>query len=138
MAEKVDCIIKSGIVEEISNQYIHVRIHNESACSMCYSKGVCTSLGSGERIIDVEPDPSRKVAVGDTVDIQMISSSAWTAILLGYIIPFILLMGTLLIVNSLAGEAIAAISALLILAPYFLILYTVRNRMRRYFRFTLN
>lgn len=137
MSENVDCIIKSGIVESIDAKYIKVRIHNQSACSMCYSKGVCTSLGSSERIIDVENDGKHKILPGDTVDIQMISTSGGMAVLFGYVIPFIILMTVLLIASSFMSEIASASVSLLVLVPYFIILYFSRNRMKKYFRFTL-
>lgn len=138
MGQKEDCIIKSGVVESIGDKYIKVRIHNQSACSMCYSKGVCTSLGSGERLIDVEKDRHIVVLPGDTVDIKMISGSGWLAVILGYIVPFVLLISTLIITSEFSSESIAAIASLLVLVPYFLILHFYRNRMKKYFRFTLS
>jgi sigma-E factor negative regulatory protein RseC len=138
MSEQVDCIIKSGIVEEIDSQYIHVRIKNDSACSMCYSKGVCTSMGSGERVIDVEHDQNAPVKVGDEVDIQMVSLSGTRAVIYGYLLPFILMITALLISNYYLGEMLAALIALLILAPYYIILYLAKDRMRRHFRFTIS
>lgn len=137
MSEKVDCVIKSGIVESIGDSYLKVQIHNDSACSTCYSKGVCTSLGSGDRIIEVEFDKTKEVLPGDKVDIQMVSSQGWIAILVGYIIPFILLITTLLIASNYTGEATSALMALGILIPYYCILFMVRNKMKKYFRFTL-
>lgn len=136
MNEKVDCIIKSGIVESIENKYVKVRIHNHSACSMCYSKGVCTSLGSGERVIEVEKPMNKVLIPGESVDIQMITKSGFMAILYGYLLPFALLITTLLLVNSYAGEVAAALASLLILVPYFFALYFLRGKMKRYFRFT--
>lgn len=137
MSEKVDCIIKSGIVESIEDKYLKVRIHNESACSMCYSKGVCTSLGSGERTVDVENDHKHNIQTGDKVDIQMISSSGMMAVLYGYILPFLIMIITLVIVSNFLNEAFSAITSLLILVPYYFTLYTFRKKLKKYFRFTL-
>lgn len=137
MSEKVDCVIKSGIVESIGDGYINVQIHNDSACSTCYSKGACTSMGSGDRIIEVEFDKTKEVLPGDKVDIEMVSSQGWIAVLVGYIIPFILLITTLLIVSNYTGEATSALVALGVLVPYYSILFMVRNKMKKYFRFTL-
>jgi sigma-E factor negative regulatory protein RseC len=138
MADKIDCIIKSGIVEEVEENYLKVKIHSHSACSMCYSKGVCTSLGSGERVVDVENDNMHDVKPGDIVDIQMVSSSGWVAVMLGYIFPFILLLGTLLFISKYTSEGFAALISLSILLPYYLLLYLFRRKMRKYFRFTLS
>jgi sigma-E factor negative regulatory protein RseC len=138
MAEKVDCIIKSGVVESVGEKYLKVKIHNDSACSMCYSKGVCTSLGSGDRIIEVENDNRHDIIPGDVVDVQMISSSGWIAVMFGYIFPFVILLGTLLIVSSYTTEGLAALISLVILIPYYLLLYLFRVKMRKYFKFTLS
>lgn len=138
MSEKIDCIIKSGIVESIEDKYIKVRIHNQSACSMCYSKGVCTSLGSGERIVDVENDSNHIIQTGDRVDIQMISRSGFLAVLYGYIVPFIILLLTLILVSNYLNESLSALISLLILVPYYLTLYFFRDKLRKYFRFTLS
>ncbi len=138
MSDKVDCVIKSGIVERVDEKYIRVKIHNQSACSMCYSKGVCTSLGSGERVVNVERPHDRVVLPGDSVDIEMVSTSGWMAVVFGYVIPFVLLIATLLIASNYAGEAISAMLSLGILVPYYFILYLSRNRMKKYFRFLLH
>ncbi len=138
MDNKVDCIIKSGIVEVVGEKYLKVKIQNDSACSMCYSKGVCTSLGSGDRIIDVENDNRHNVKPGDIVDVQMISKSGWVAVIFGYIIPFIILIGTLLIASEFTSESIAALISLVILIPYYILLYALRTKMRKYFKFTLS
>lgn len=138
MSNKVDCVIKSGIVESVGDNYIKVKIHNQSACSMCYSKGVCTSLGSGERLINVEKTSDRIVLPGDNVDIEMISSSGWLAVIFGYVIPFILLISALLFVSNYAGEAVSAILSLAVLIPYYVMLYIMRHRMKKYFRFVLH
>lgn len=137
MKDKVDCVIKSGIVESTDKKTIKVRIQNESACAMCYSKGVCTSLGSNERVIEVEAD-NHSVKPGDIVDIKMVTTSGIVAVLYGYIFPFILLISTLLIASSFTSEGFAALLSLLILIPYFLSLYFLRNKMKKYFRFTLS
>lgn len=138
MSEKVECILKSGIVEDINGKYIRVRIQNFSACAGCHSKDSCASFEKGERVVDVENDLSRTVKVGDRVDVQMIESSGWIAVLLGYVLPFILLIATLIIVNYYLGEVLAAALSLGVLVPYYLLLYAFRNKMRKYFKFTLN
>lgn len=138
MSERTDCIIKNGTVESVGDKTVKVLIHNESACSTCHSKGVCTSFGSGDRIIDVEFENDLKLLPGDKVSIQMTASSGWKAVLLSYIIPFLLLMTTLFITANFISEALSAILSLIILVPYYFILYLFRNKIKKYFRFTLS
>jgi len=138
VSERVDCIVKSGTVESVGDNTLKVQIHNNSACSTCHSKGVCTSLGSGDRIIEVEFNNEQKVLPGDNVNIQMLSSSGWKAVVLGYIIPFILLMTTLIIATNFTDEALSAILSLAILIPYYFMLFLFRIKIKKYFRFTLS
>lgn len=138
MSERVDCIVKNGTVESVGDKTLKVQIHNNSACSACHSKSMCTSLGSGDRIIEVEFSYEQKVFPGDNVNIQMISSSGWKAVVLGYIIPFILLITTLIIATNFTGEALSAILSLAILIPYYFMLFLFRNKIKKYFRFTLS
>lgn len=138
MEQRLDCIIKSGTIESVDDDKIKVKIQNNSACSMCYSKGVCTSLGSGERIIEVENDNIPLMKPGDKVDIEMISSSGWIAVIIGYVVPFILLILTLIISSNYLSEAIAALLSLIVLVPYYLSLYILRKRMKRYFHFRIS
>lgn len=138
MNEQADCIIKRGIVENITDKFILVRIHNESACSSCHSRSICTSLGSNERIVEVEKNGKKDLRIGESVEIKMVSTSGWLAVLYGYILPFVILIGTLLIANYFLGEGLAAILSLIILVPYFFGLYLFRTKLKKYFRFTLS
>lgn len=137
MRDNNDCLIKSGIVESVGVKNAKVRIHNESACSMCHSKGVCTSLGTAERLIDVELTEGQNIQPGERVDITMVTHSGTIAVLLAYVLPFVILISSLFISSYYFSEGVSALISLLILVPYFLMLYFFRNRMKRYFRFTL-
>jgi sigma-E factor negative regulatory protein RseC len=56
------------------------------------------------------------------------------AVLLGYLVPFIILVTTLITLSTFgASEWLMGITSLCALAPYFLLLYFFRNRLRKTF-----
>ena len=50
------CIEQKGIVEEITDHRIRVRIHRESACGHCSAQGMCNLADISERIIEATDD----------------------------------------------------------------------------------
>ena len=53
------------------------------------------------------------------------------ALLLGFGLPFLVLVGVLVVVLQMTGNELwAALAGLLSLAPYYLLLYFFRNRLR--------
>jgi sigma-E factor negative regulatory protein RseC len=65
--------------------------------------------------------------------------SGYKALLLGYVLPFILLMIVLITFLSIEGsELLAGILALLILVPYYTGLYFLRDRIKKTFSFSVS
>jgi len=127
------CIEQKGTVEEISSHNIRVRTHREASCGHCNARGMCY-LGDGtERIVEIG-DFAADLKIGDTVGITISRSMGNKAIFLGYLIPFLLLLGTLIAVDQLGAEEwLTGLLSLGILVPYFIILYFLRNRLRKTF-----
>ncbi|MFC2152872.1 SoxR reducing system RseC family protein, partial [Bacteroidota bacterium] len=58
---------------------------------------------------------------------------------LGYVLPFILVLSLLIVLTTITeNEAVAGISALAILVPYYLILFLLKDKIRKKFTFTIN
>ena len=126
-----------GIIEEIDNQEITVRILSNSACSECHAKGVCSVSDSPEKHIVIESS-NNHYNTGDKVDIILARSLGFKALFLGYIFPFLTVFFTLIIVLSLTdNEGVAGITALLILVPYYLLLKVFNRKITREFVFKL-
>jgi positive regulator of sigma E activity len=132
------CFEQKGIIESINDNRITVRIDRRSACGHCSAQGLCNLAGSTERIIEVN-NPTQLFSVGEWVQVTISRSMGNKAILLGYFIPFVLLISTLLILSA-GGlpDWIAGLVSLLILIPYFVFLYIFRERLRRTFSFSIH
>ena len=128
-----------GIVENINGSRLKVKIVQSSACSACSVKGHCSASETKEKIIDVYNKNNVPCQVGERVMIVGTTSMGMKAVLLDFVLPFIVLLLALIISLKLTGgdEAVSALVSLGTLVPYYLIIYICRNRLSRSFMFIL-
>ncbi len=127
-----------GIVENINGSQIRVRIVQASACAACSAKGHCGSADSKEKIVDVI-DESHSYKLGEEVMITGETSMGMQAVLIAFVIPFIILISVLFISISLTGgnEALSSIISLAMLIPYYIIIWLSRKKLKKNFSFTI-
>lgn len=135
--EDLICIEQKGTVEEIVGHRIFVRIRQISACGSCHAKNICSMTEMENKLVEAN-DHSLKLSPGDTVNVIMKRSMGNKAVLLGYVIPFLLLITVLLILSShLEKEWITGLVSVAVLIPYYFILFLLRDRLKKVFTFTL-
>ena len=128
-----------GIVEQVTDDKIIVKIIAMSACSSCHAKGMCNVADMEEKIVEVRKIPHRDFQKNDQVTVSMKKSLGSRAVLLGYFFPFVLMIATLLLVLFLSGsEGAAGLSAILVLIPYYWLLYIYRRKLKSTFSFTID
>jgi sigma-E factor negative regulatory protein RseC len=131
------CIEQRGIVESADKDIVSVKISQVSACSDCHSKSSCLIFGTGEKTVKVH-ESSGEFHPGDRVGVTITQTTGNKAVFLGYFIPFLLVILTLVVFTLLHfSEWQAGLLALSILIPYYLLLYFSRTRLRKTFSFTL-
>lgn len=124
-------ISHSGVVESIEDGCVHVRIVQTSACAACKVAGYCNASESKEKLVDVYTADTQRYSVGQAVTVMASRQVAAHALLLGFGLPFLVLVGVLVVVLQMTGNELwAALAGLLSLAPYYLLLYFFRNRLR--------
>lgn len=132
------CIEQKGVVKDISNGLAKVDITSFSACAHCHSKRACDITDSANREIFVPISNVNSFSIGDSVSVVMKRTMGWKATILGYVIPFLLVLFTLLILNAFnIPEVIVGVGSLLVLAPYFIVLYLSRERLSNAFSFSI-
>ncbi|MDP8265351.1 MAG: SoxR reducing system RseC family protein [Candidatus Aceula meridiana] len=137
MVKLTQPIEHQGIVAKVNEKIAEVKIEATSACAQCHAKGACVASDMAEKIIEVKLDGSQ-VSLGQTVTVTLARSLGIQAVLLGYIFPFVLALGTLIIALHLTKrEVTAGVSALVILFPYYFGLYLIRHRIKEIFQFKL-
>ena len=126
-----------GIVENIQGSHLSVRIVQTSACAACSAKGHCTSADSKDKIIDII-DTAASWQVGDKVMVVGEMSMGMMAVVLAFVLPFVLLIFSLFLFMALMGnELSAALLSLAVLVPYYFILWLNKTRLKQKFSFTI-
>lgn len=124
-----------GVIISIDDKVAHVKIEQTSACASCHVKSVCGASEKSEKIIDANlMDASLKI--GDQVTVIGQKSLGIQAILLAYVLPFIVIVSMLFIVNIFTtNELVIGTCALASLIPYFAVLRLMRNKIQAKFQF---
>ena len=136
MREKL--IEHQGVVKSIRQESISVAIAQDSACSACAAASLCHASGQEQKTIEMTSKDAGTFHVGQEVTVVGEVGLGLRATLWAYVVPLFLLIGVLMIVVSQTGnEAIGALSALLSLTFYYLLLFMFRGRMRKSFSFRI-
>lgn len=113
-----------------------VNIVNQSACSSCHANGACSVADYQDKEIEVTNPFGRNYSKGQEVTVVFKESQGFTALFYGYVLPFILVLGTLIIaVSILENELIGGLLALAILIPYYIAIYFFRHLLKKVFKF---
>ena len=127
-----------GIVENIQDSHLSVRIVQTSACAACSAKGHCSSADSKDKIIDIIDTAASSYQVGERVTVVGEMSMGMMAVVLAFIIPFVLLIFSLFLFMALMkNELYAALLSLTVLVPYYFILWLNKTRLKQKFSFTI-
>lgn len=128
----------SGVVENILGDSVQVRIVQTSACAACKVAGYCNASESKEKLVDVYHADTRHLKVGDVVTVTASTQVAAQALLLGFGLPFVVLVAVLIAVLLITdNEGAAALSGLAALVPYYAVLFLFRNRIRDKLSFSI-
>lgn len=118
-------------MDSVNEDCVKVRILQTSACAACKAAGFCNASESKEKLVDVYSFDGA-VKKGDTVVVAASTNVVGRALLLGFGLPFAVLMSALFLMMYFThAEGLSALSALASLIPYYLVLYLLRNRIKR-------
>lgn len=127
----------TGVVERIEGNLIFVRIVQQSACSGCHAKGMCSASESKDKVIEV-PDYTGTFQVNEEVLICGQSSLGLKAVWLAFVLPLVMVVVAIALGHQLGwAETTGGFCGLVTLAAYYGILYLLREKLKRRFVFTL-
>ena len=129
MSQKIS---HTGVIERIEGGSMKVRIVQTSACAACKVASHCNAAESKVKIVDVFGCDTTNYSTGQEVTVWASKDVANKALLLGFGVPFLLLVCVLMIALRLtASEGVAALVALGSLVPYYFALWLLRDRIQR-------
>ena len=136
-----------GIVIAVNGDgTVLVRIVQTSACASCKAKAMCASAESKEKEILATGDGL--LAIGDEAEVVVQQKMGWKAVLLAYMLPFVVMMSVVAIGNWLLaigdgplamgknGEAIIGTVALCAMGVYYIVLGFFKDKIQKDFSFT--
>ncbi len=136
---KESIVTHSGMVQNISDGRALVSIIAKSACISCQIKGSCSLSDVEEKIIEVDLyEDDKDIKVGAQVTVEMKESLGTWAVLLGYVFPFLLVFISLVIFTFIGlDEGLAGLFSVLVLAPYYIIMYLSSRFLRKRFTYRI-
>lgn len=131
-------ITHQGIVENITDTHVFVRIIQTSACAHCSAKGLCSSADTKEKVIEVT-QPHAPYQVGESVTIIGQTSMGMMAVLVAFFIPFLVLIFSLFISMHVSGgnELLSGLISLGVLIPYYFMVWLNKAKLKKNFSFTI-
>lgn len=127
-----------GTVKSIEGSRVDVQIIQQSACSSCVAKNMCNSSESKEKVIEVYCDDASQYNVGDEVMLHGTLEMSMKAVWMAYGLPLVLVVLSLIIlIPTLGSERLGALTSLLVLAVYYLLLYLRRDKLTKQFMFKI-
>jgi sigma-E factor negative regulatory protein RseC len=131
-------VTHTGFVKEILKRGIKVGISVQSGCASCQIKGACNMAEQSDKELEIDCNPN-DYKLGQQVVIKLKSSQGMNALFLGYVLPFLVLLLVMIIVSNLTtDEGLIGIAALASLAPYYIVLYLYRNRIKKKFTYVVH
>ena len=131
-----ELIRHEGIVLNVNGDTAHVQIMQTSACSACKARSMCMSSESQAKEMDAVM--LEKMQPGDRVEVEVRERLAWRAVLLAYILPFIVMMGVIAGLDWFTdwSEAVVGTVSLCSIALYYIGLNAFRSKLQKQFTFT--
>lgn len=128
----------NGRIEKIEDKTIFVRIIQQSACSGCHAKSMCSASEQKEKIIEVNVPIPNQYHINEEVLICGRSSLGLQAVVLAFVFPLILVITAIVAGYYLQwNETTSGLTGLILLVPYYSLLYLLRERLKKKFIFTL-
>ncbi|MBP5797510.1 MAG: SoxR reducing system RseC family protein [Bacteroidales bacterium] len=129
-----ETVSHEGIVTQINENDIQVKIIQESACASCHAKGACTVVDQAEKYLTVPRPAGREIHLFQKVNVVMKVGQGNTAAVLAYLVPIVVLLAVLFICLGLGlSEGLSALLGIAALIPYYSILYLRRDKLKKRF-----
>jgi len=127
-----------GIIKEVDGNKVSVSVISKAGCASCQIKGSCSVGEVEEKVVEMELPRGFSFKEGQMVTVEMKQSLGTFAVLLGYVFPFLVILLSLILFLQLGlDEGLAGIFSLLMLVPYYGLLYLSKDFFRKKFQYNL-
>ena len=122
-------IVHQGIVDSLSDEGVRVRIVQSAACGSCKVASQCHISEQKAKLVDVRMAQADGLKVGDAVRVAATAQMGMKAVVLAFVLPFLLMVGVVFVVSLFTrDEPLMALCGLVSLIPYYIIIYACRKK----------
>ena len=131
-----ETISHEGFVTKITDDELEIKILAQSACAACHAKSACGMGEQAEKILTVPRPKDKNFTLMQKVNVKMAIGQGNKAAVLAYLIPIILLMTVLFVCLGLGlSEGLSALLSIIALIPYYIVLYSKREKLKKKFEY---
>ena len=133
-----ETVSHEGIVTKITDEELEIKILTQSACAACHAKSACGMGEQAEKILTVPRPKGKDFELNQMVNVKMAIGQGNKAAVLAYLIPIVLLLAVLFVCLGLdLSEGLSALISIIALIPYYILLYTQRDKLKKRFEYTI-
>ena len=138
MTNESNTISHEGVVTKITDDELEIKILAQSACAACHAKSACGMGEQAEKILTVPKPKGKDFALNQKVNVRMAINQGNKAAVLAYLIPIVLLLAVLFTCLGLRlSEGLSAFLGIVALVPYYIVLYSQRDKLKRKFEYSV-
>ncbi len=122
-----------GIVTAVGEKMVEVEFTVEEACAGCKAKELCGKTDSGDRrFVTVYEPLAEYFAVGEEVMVMVSESAGIKAAMWAYIVPLVVLLGSLALTAEIGwGKLASGLATLGMVALYYVVLWMFRKKIEK-------
>ena len=133
-----ETVSHEGIITKITDEELEIKIMAQSACAACHAKSACSMSDMQEKRLTVPRPEGREFQLLQKVTVTMTLGQGNKAAVLAYLIPIVILLAVLFVCLWLGlSEGLSALLSIVALIPYYLVLYSQRNKMKKRFEYKI-
>lgn len=127
-------VCKEGVVRKVQDDRLWVEVVVSSACGGCAAKSLCNISEKKNELVEAVNMTGEEFSIGETVQIQMMQKLANKAVVLGYLLPFVILVAGLFVCYALTHiEWLSVLVGIGLTALYYMILKLMDKRLAKEF-----
>ena len=136
MSEDTNVYRHSGVVSRIDGNAVVVSLDKNVHCDTCRAKAACGLSVSESKEIEII-DSGSTFSINEPVEVLLRKNLGHKAVFWAYVFPFLLMLTTLLTTSLFLPESTAGLLSLLVLIPYYGIVYALKDYFRSTFRISI-
>ncbi|MBQ8436593.1 MAG: SoxR reducing system RseC family protein [Alphaproteobacteria bacterium] len=128
----------SAEIIKIQKNSLQVKICRTEACSGCAIKSACQIKENSYAKLTIPTSKPSDYHLGQSIQIEISNKTGFCAIFYAYVLPWFLMLSTLLITIYISdNELLAGIFSIFVLVPYYIVLLLCKKTLNQKFSFKI-